>query len=478
MLSGRDTLQALNRALGEVRASAGQFDADLARERSRIDALRLEENRLLQGLAALRLDDLDARTLTSNLSRAETGAVQLLEDRERAEARAHTEAARHRSELDQLEAQREQLHEAVDQAATVLAEREAAAQTALDSDDPYQAQLQLAREAEGIAEHAERKTEQAQQDRDAKGEPYESDPLFSYLWERRYGTPDYRAGRLARMLDGWVARVCGYGEARPNYWMLNEIPRRLREHATAVRYQAEAEVQKLSELEAAAAGSAQVPQAQTALAQAEAAQDHCDDEIDGVELALRTLQETIARFAAGDDDHTRRALELLAQAYSRQQTGRLSEMAYATPRGEDDALVRSLKDLRDERRDALADLEEQRRARGRYTEQLSELEDLRRRFKRNRYDDLRSGFRDGGLVQAVLQEFLRGAISGGRVWDTLRRQQRYQDVGGAWPDFGSGGFKHGGRRGPWHWPGGRGGFKLPRSGGSRSRGGFRTGGGF
>ncbi|MEM1231235.1 MAG: hypothetical protein AAGI15_11900 [Pseudomonadota bacterium] len=480
MLSGRDTLKALNRALTEVRTSASVFDADLARERSRVDGLRLRENRLLRSLAALRLDDLEAQALSGDLTRAENGALQLLEDRELAEERSRAQAHSHRAELETLEAQRESLHETVDTAAAALAECEAAVQQALDADEGYRAQLALAREAEGIAEHAERKTEQAEEDRKVKGEPYEKDPLFSYLSGRGYGTPEYRAGFLARWLDGWVARVCRYESARPAYFMLGEIPRRLREHATAVRYQAEAQVQKLSEWETRAADAAGVPAAQAALADAEAAQDRCDDEIDATEVALHAIEESIGRFAAGNDDYTRRALELLAAAYSKQETERLTTMAWSTPGDEDDALVRALSDLREERHDALEELEEQRRARDRHAEKLSEIEDLRRRFKRNRYDDLRSGFRDGKIVQAVIAEFLRGAISGGRVWDTLRRQQRYQDVGGAWPDFGSGGFKRGGRRGPWHWPGtsGRGGFRLPRSGGSRSRGGFRTGGGF
>jgi hypothetical protein len=58
-----------------------------------------------------------------------------------------------------------------------------------------------------IAGHAAQKAEFAQQYRDAKGRPYLADPLFRYLWERGYGTAGYRAGPVARLLDGFVARV-------------------------------------------------------------------------------------------------------------------------------------------------------------------------------------------------------------------------------------------------------------------------------
>jgi len=70
----------------------------------------------------------------------------------------------------------------------------------------------------------------------------------------------------------------------------------------------------------------------------------------------------------------------------------------------------------------------------------------------------------------------------------IGRSQRHRDVG-ACPYFCSVCLGGGRRRRrssgvPWHWPGGggSGGFRLPRAGGSSSRGrgngGFRTGGGF
>ena len=69
------------------------------------------------------------------------------------------------------------------------------------------------------------------EDKRVKGEPYENDKLFMYLWRRGFGTSEYSANPFTRMLDRWVARKCRYDKARPNYWMLNEIPKRLEAHA-------------------------------------------------------------------------------------------------------------------------------------------------------------------------------------------------------------------------------------------------------
>ena len=62
-----------------------------------------------------------------------------------------------------------------------------------------------------------------------------------YLWRRKFGTAEYRAGNFARFLDRQVARLVGYDKARANYVLLNEIPQRLREHAARMKEEIAAE---------------------------------------------------------------------------------------------------------------------------------------------------------------------------------------------------------------------------------------------
>ncbi len=37
-----------------------------------------------------------------------------------------------------------------------------------------------------------------------------------YLWKRRFLTPDYTGGGLTRTLDGWVAKLINFADARSN----------------------------------------------------------------------------------------------------------------------------------------------------------------------------------------------------------------------------------------------------------------------
>src|SRR5690606_12176750 len=212
-------------------------------------------------------------------------------------------------------------------------------QTQLAEDEAYAAQLEQAERADAIADEAERKTSEAEHDRVGKGAPYEADPLFMYLWRRGFGTAAYSANPLARLLDRAVARLIGFDRARPNYWMLLEIPTRLRAHAERVRAVATAEVDRLKALELAAADAAGVPPARAAVEAEERRLDELDDGIEAAERGIAELRERRAAYAAGEDASMRSALEMLAAELRSAGVEALRRQAAATPSAEDDRVV-------------------------------------------------------------------------------------------------------------------------------------------
>jgi hypothetical protein len=178
------------------------------------------------------------------------------------------------------------------------------------------------------------------------------------------------------------------------------------------------------------------------------------------------------------------SLQAMGDALGQKSMLELKDAAHQTVSEQDNRVVRELAELREQHGDLEEELRDHRRMHEAKLARLQEFEQMRRRFKLRRFDDIRSGFGNEGLVTAMLGQFLNGLINSDELWRVLDRHQRHRDVG-AWPDFGSGGLGlPRSRRSPWHFPRGRGGssggFRLPRSGGWRSRGGgnFRTGGGF
>lgn len=498
MLSGRKALQRMDKTLGSARRDLERLELELQSTSRAVSQNKLEQARAIDRMAGIRLDASRRGEVVKYLQAATTEALEILGSRDAAIATINDRVRLAIEAIADLENRREAHHEEVDAAARTLAEREAAAQQYLEDDDAFQAQLERTREADAVAVSALEKAELARQDQKRKGEPYEGDELFMYLWNRGYGTNAYSANPLVRMLDGWVARLCRYQDARPNYWMLLEIPQRLAEHAEHARDAADTELDALQDIEERAAEDASVPAARAALEQSEQRQDELDTEIAAAEAGLAELQAEQHRYTAGEDDYMLRALRAISAAMERRDISELTRLARATLSAEDDAIVDELRHLRRQHNELQDELHEIRSLQRERHARIEELAKVRRDFKRSRYDDAHSQFDKGDLIERMIGEVIGGVIQGGALWNVLRRYQQYTGLAGEWPDFGSGGVvlgpgkrrkrKKRQRRPSWHWPGPSsnrrgGGFRLPKAptrsrGRRRSRGGFRTGGGF
>jgi len=494
MRSGRDTLRSIEQALTELRGAAQSMAAELRASSERLTHNRAQQTVVIRNLAMLRLDELENGELSRTLDTADRSAQATLAERESAITALTSALGSAREELAGHERQRELIHNDVDAAALALAEREAQVQQHLENDAPYQAKLQQCRDLQAIADATLAKTEQAQANRVEKGKPFEADKLFMYLWRRHYDTSSYSAGPLFSTLDGWVAGLIDYSSARPNYYMLLEIPQRLQEHSDQCMAEAQSGYDQLAALEQQAADAQGVKALQDQLAAQETRQDATDAQIEQAENHLDELAAQQAAFTNGEDLFMQRSLATLAAALQRIGEGELYQRARSTFDPTDDRLVNQLVDLRERDVRLEDELLDHRKAQAIQLTRVKEIEGVRRRFKQHRFDDYRSSFGGEQLIAAMLTSVLRGLANGDELWRLLQRQQRHADVG-AWPDFGSGGLGRG-RNSPWHRPGRRGGFRLP-SGGHTSRGrrssrprlprggfgrggfggGFRTGGG-
>ena len=471
MLTGRQALSSIDQTVMQVRGELQQTENQVEAAREKIVEIRKTQADLFKSLARIRLDSLVSGKLVDGLDTADHRVAELLRERVQSlnELQQQTEVGR--KELERLEQERSVLAEALDDAAATLDRGEAEVQRKLAVDDAYQAQLEKAQKAGRTAEYAEEKTQRAEQDRQEKGEPYDNDPLFSYLWNRKYGTSEYSASFLTRYLDKWVARLCDYHDARPNYHMLLEIPARLREHADRVRADADAEYEALTELETRASEAGGLPALQTAVDQAEQNLQQADQAIGEQEQLIHELLQKRSNFAAGDDEFSQESMRAMVDTFKRENVEALYRYARATPTNEDDMMVRQVADASRDIEELNEAIKEYKRVHERNLDRLKELEQLRQKFKRERFDDLHTGFNNGDMLTAVLGQFMRGMATSGDLWRTLERGRRYRRIE-ADPGFGSGGFARpgGGWRMPF--PPNRGGFPPGGLGGPGRSGGF------
>ncbi len=476
MWTGRETLHSIEQGLNQVREQVQQVDERIQSTSRDLVALRQDEGARYRRLAQIRLDQMVSGEIAAGLDAADRRVSELLAEREAALQSLQQRIDAARKTQSDLEQRRAEQSDRVERAAEALDVSEGEVQKQLHGDPEYQRQLETARKADSVARHAEEKTHQAESDRAEKGKPYESDPLFIYLWKRGYGTTKYSGNRLTRFLDKWVANLCNYQDARPNYAMLLDIPVRLREHAARARAAADREFEALKSLEREAAEQGGVFKMRQALDEAEERMAAIDRNIHDREEEIRGFLKERATYAAGEDAFFRRCIEALAGAFQREKLSVLHGYARATATAADDVIVHELADLNERETDLEETLAEHKKMYERQLARLQELEDVRRRFKHERFDDIHSVFGNADLLAVVLSQFLRGMASSDDLWRTIRRAQRYRRMRSN-PRFGSGGF---GDNGTWRipFPKGRWGPIGRGGGGFGSGGGFRTGGGF
>lgn len=511
-LRGPEALASLDEAMRDIRREEDEISKRLARSGERMSKIRESEAELFRQLAQLRLDPDVQSELDGRISAAEAKARDMLKSHAQDLSKAEQAAADIDASLARLTAERASALKELEGHQAELKALGEKLSASIAKEPAFAAKRQAAQELADIANQSMRKTEQAETDREEKGKPYRDDPLFMYLWEAGYGTANYRANNLIRYFDSLVANIVGFAKARPNFAMLNEIPLRLREHAERQIEGAKAAEAELEALETEAIDAAGGKPIRAALTAVQQRIDALDAEIVATEDQRDQTTQTLGVLAEGNNPAFASALAELANALAREDIQTLLAEARRTRTGQDDTIVAQIDDARARAKDEEDETRDQKERLKTLAARRRELEDIQWEFKKQRFDDPRSTFREDRLVGDLLNDFLRGGISAASYWDQWRRSQNWSgsaDWGGGlglpdngrqrsntpwpqgggfqWPDNsfggGSGRSSRGGFGGGWGGGGsssGGGGFSRPRTGssGTRKHGGFKTGGGF
>jgi len=461
MNSGRDNLQLINQHIHQVQMEHQEAGLRLEELHRQLNALHMEAGERYRQLARLRLDNIQAGQLTSRLDESDRAIVNLLERLKQARQDLQERIKAGTSRQQQLEEQRKELERRRDEAGQAMQRQVEETRKRVMETDAYRQQQERAQQSAAVAKRAKEKASQTEQDQVEKGKPYEADALFMYLWNRRFLTPDYQGGWLARQLDGWVANLIDFRRNRLNYHMLQELPRRLREHATKAQQTAELEAQALQTMERQAVEADGFLDLQARLQEAEKQLKQHDAEMEAEVTRNRQLFQDLAALNTATDPLSKQVIELQVAALQRKELAELLREARTTPRPEDDVVVAQLQQIQQRQNQIGAEIQSVSNFLQQQQKNMAELEELRRRYRDNGYDRYDSSFPGGFSLAVLLGQMLGGLMNSDTVWRELGRHHHRGRHGGGW----GGGFGRGSEE-----PGeGRGDF-----GGGE----FRTGGGF
>jgi hypothetical protein len=477
MISGQQALRSIEQATAQLRQQEGALDAALRSAEESIVRLRHDRNTLFRQLAETRLDALQRERVLPALDRAEREALRLLEA-DRAALDALSDRLRKaEAEVHEAEAQRHEAMQSVTAATEALETLQAAVEPNVRSSEAWRGQERAASDAAAVAEAADAKADAAEADRDMKRKPYEADPLFMYLWNRKFGTSEYRSGFFVRYFDRKVADLVRYADARANYAMLLEIPARLRQHAEDRRLVFEAEKEKLVAVEQAGLAQAGSKPLEESLARAKAALAAAEARLTAASAAVAAADgERQAAHADGGTSAFGRAVAMLAEADSQQDLRQLYADAAQTQSRADDDIVRRIEQVDTRLRAAEQESADLRRQAQDLAARRSEIERQRDGFRRQGYDGPLGQVNDGGLLGTVLTGIVKGAVEGAVLGGVLKENAGRRSPRADSGFGGSGGFTlpdFGGRGGGGSWGGGGSG-----SSGGGGGDGFRTGGSF
>lgn len=491
IITGRDALSSLENAISGVRTNESRLTQVLSSAAAEAERLRAQLAESFRALALVRLDTLMRNQAVGELDAAERRALELMRAHKSKLDQILIRCGGAQSALVQAEALHREKTAVVEQAREPIAWMQERVAAESRTDPAWQAQHAATQKAIEIAQAADEKARQSEADLDAKRKPYEADPLFMYLWNRKFGTAEYKAGNFVRYWDRKVAQLVGFDTARPNYKLLNEIPVRLREHAKALLARVDAEDKALAAIERAALVKAGIEPLEATLAKALGELKSASDALTKAQQAMTALDEERTKLQSdGDRKAHEDALGVLTQAIAQENLQTMYQEARQTATPEDDRLVQKIEQTQGAIARAESEVARIREEARDVARKRGELESVRDRMRSSRYDRPNSQFEINGpdVLSGVIGGILGGVLQSRELWDLLEKSHRKRrdwdddDDDDRDDDDDDDGGERGGR-GPWGSSRSHPKFRFPSSSvpkfpGGFGGGGFRTGGGF
>jgi hypothetical protein len=419
-IDGRSTLRRFDSVIADTRTELGEA-IEAAEELSRdIAEVRRRQAAAYRELASIQISEADTPAEIANLERLDSDVTELIEAHEAYLETLVADLDAASAKVAELETQRREAATDLDAAIETYEARVDEVEAALEEDEAYLAMVSAAAEAEAVTEKARAKLELARADMDEKGEVFRADPLFMYLWGRRYRTVDYKAGNVFRFLDGLVARLCNYNKSYRNFERLVELPEWLEEHVARMQARHSEAETALEEAEAAALEEAGAEALASDVDAARERLQQLDSDIAEAEARHLEISERSDAAGRGEAGPAYEARQRLANAMKQRAIPDLRVLAVQTVSSADDAIVDTLVGLRKDEMAMELRLDQDKGLPARRRADLARLEAFRRAFKAARLDSGYAGFK-AASVDDVLARLVSGRLE---AHDAVRHLQR------------------------------------------------------
>lgn len=426
IVSGRQTLDGIEQALKEVSEKVDRLKTELAKANEEKAGLIAKRLAAFEDLAKFQVKLALVDGVIDEADRLSASVRSLLQARQKTVADLQHREADATAKRDALLAEQKTHHAEIERLEKRLDALGEKAKKLLSSQAAYRDHASRRDELQGMAAKASEKAEKAKREEELKGAPYREDPIFMYLWARKFGASEYEATGIIRYLDKWVARLISFTDARANFSMLTAIPQRLAEHAERLNAMLEDAQQAVDAMEAEKihelAGA-------NLISELHSAQEQRDKAVAALETLNAELIETgkqLKLYAEGLDPTLSEAVGTTADFLDGQSVDRLLAEARRTPDVDDDAFVERIVKFAQELQRLERDMKARRENLDDAFARKEELLRIAAEFRRARYDAPGSVFEPGTGGEALLKMLLQGAINAAEYWARTRGNQRWR----------------------------------------------------
>ncbi len=441
-ISGKTGLAVIDGAVSRARTALEHAVRSADETAQRRGDVRRDQVKAFQALAKFRLEKLKVEDDIGELSAAEQKAQNLLDKHADFIESEYVALQEMTDAIETLEEQRTKAHKTLSELVDQQEEKIEKLLATLADTPAYQTLETALEEAAAISERAQQKLALAKTDREEKGIPYEADPLFAYLWARKYRTTAYKAGGLTRMLDSWVGKLCGYDKAHLTYARLTELPERLQEHLVRVEQLEEEAEAALKAIETNTLRAGGVEEMEAEAEKVRVTIRELDTGIEAAEETHLARTKNHTRALQADTGPAEQARRVLAEALRQMSFPDLRVLVAQTVELEDDEIVDELVRLRAEEMQLDLEMTDQTMLPERRRRELQQIESLRKGYKC-------ASYASGNILidQSILEDVISDLHSDTlhldkalkRIRKTIRRAGNDRDGRG-----GSGGY--GGKR--------------------------------
>ncbi|WP_169981327.1 hypothetical protein [Tautonia rosea] len=422
---GPTVYRVLREWLNEAQNEADRLRAESSRLDSRRRELAAERGRALHELARADLPEMTREAIDHSFEQARSDLLALLDEKQRHEAGLRNRLLQAGDEARRLESRADGLTDRLNALVTRREELEQQVADALKSDADFRKRTELAARAEEDLHRDEQRADELRSEAETKLPAFRSSPLFRYLNDRHYGTPEYTGSGPTRGLDRWVARLINYPRARVAFEFLSRVPALVEAEVASRRDRFEELMDQVDALQQARADELGLTAVLEEGRRLGAERDATVASLEQSRKSADELDRQLAELASLENPYYRRALQRLQESMDRAETAVLRRRAALTPAPRDDELVDRLSRVDaelDRLRHEASSLDGHRSSADRTLEASRELV---RRFRSANYDSARSVFSDRLNLERLQAGLVRGSIDFEGAWHSIRTSQQF-----------------------------------------------------